>query len=108
MELRIAFYDSHVSGELGSRLINDSQALSSLTQFTTQTVLGAVVKFLGSLAAMFFTHPKLALMATIITPLNLFLVKRTGRTATWPARGRCLSIYNYHITRIYLFIYPFM
>lgn len=33
---RIAFYDSHVSGELSSRLINDSQALSSLTQFTTQ------------------------------------------------------------------------
>ena len=81
MKPRIGFYDSHVSGELASRLINDSQALSSLTQFTTQSCLGAVVKFAGSLAAMFLTHPKLALMATVITPLNLLLVKRTGRTA---------------------------
>ncbi|CAK9089756.1 ABC transporter B family member 1 (ABC transporter ABCB.1) [Durusdinium trenchii] len=79
-EQEIAFYDSHVSGELSSRLINDSQALSSLTQFTTQTVLGAVVKFAGSLLAMFATHPKLALLATIITPINMVLVKRTGKT----------------------------
>ncbi|CAJ1364093.1 unnamed protein product [Effrenium voratum] len=79
-EQEISFYDSHVSGELSSRLVNDSQALSSLTQFTTQTVLGAVVKFLGSLLAMFATHPKLALLATIITPINMLLVRRTGRT----------------------------
>ncbi|CAE7507577.1 abcB1 [Symbiodinium sp. CCMP2592] len=97
-EQEIAFYDSHVSGELSSRLINDSQALSSLTQFTTQTVLGAVVKFAGSLIAMYATHPQLALIAgcleammlmffmrafheaTIITPINMVLVRRTGKT----------------------------
>lgn len=79
-EQEIAFYDSHVSGELSSRLINDSQALSSLTQFTTQTVLGALVKFAGSLVAMFATHPRLALLATLITPINMLLVKRTGKT----------------------------
>lgn len=76
----VAFYDSHVSGELSSRLINDSAALSSLTQFTTQTLLGAIVKFVGSLVAMYTTHPMLALIATIITPVNTFLVRRTGRT----------------------------
>jgi len=74
----IAFYDAHVSGELSSRLINDSASLSSLTQFTTQTLLGAVVKFCGSLVAMYCTHPGLALIATVITPLNTFFVKRTG------------------------------
>eukprot|EP00434_Breviolum_minutum_P008878 symbB.v1.2.007829.t1/scaffold463.1/size291460/10 len=79
-EQEIAFYDSHVSGELSSRLINDSQALSSLTQFTTQTVLGAIVKFAGSLVAMFATHPRLAVLATVITPINMLLVKRTGKT----------------------------
>lgn len=76
----IAFYDAHVSGELSSRLINDSAALSSLTQFTTQTLLGAMVKFAGSLVAMYATHPYLALIATVITPLNTLLVRRTGRT----------------------------
>jgi len=76
----VAFYDKHVSGELASRLINDSAALSSLTQFTTQTMLGAVVKFVGSLVAMYSTHGQLALIATIITPINTVLVRRTGRT----------------------------
>merc|ERR1719210_1616137 len=66
----IAFYDAHVSGELSSRLINDSAALSNLTQFTTQTFLGAIVKFFGSLVSMYMTHPMLAVIATIITPLN--------------------------------------
>eukprot|EP00405_Crypthecodinium_cohnii_P016742 CAMPEP_0206450028 /NCGR_PEP_ID=MMETSP0324_2-20121206/18463_1 /ASSEMBLY_ACC=CAM_ASM_000836 /TAXON_ID=2866 /ORGANISM="Crypthecodinium cohnii, Strain Seligo" /LENGTH=696 /DNA_ID=CAMNT_0053919563 /DNA_START=116 /DNA_END=2202 /DNA_ORIENTATION=- len=74
----VAFFDNHVSGELSSRLINDSAALSSLTQFTSQTLLQAVVKFTGAIFAMYLTHPWLALIATIITPLNTFLVKRTG------------------------------
>eukprot|EP00927_Polykrikos_kofoidii_P000742 TRINITY_DN10276_c0_g1_i1.p1 TRINITY_DN10276_c0_g1~~TRINITY_DN10276_c0_g1_i1.p1 ORF type:complete len:697 (+),score=128.52 TRINITY_DN10276_c0_g1_i1:148-2238(+) len=76
----IAFYDKHVSGELSSRLINDSAALSSLTQFTTQTLLGAIVKFVGSLIAMYMTHPYLALLATFITPVNTYLAKRTGKS----------------------------
>jgi ABC-type multidrug transport system fused ATPase/permease subunit len=76
----IGFYDAHVSGELSSRLINDSASLSALTQFTTQTLLGAIVKFAGSLVAMYGTHPGLALLATFITPFSTLLVKRTGAT----------------------------
>ena len=38
----IAFYDAHVSGELSSRLINDSGQLQGLAQFTTQQLLQAV------------------------------------------------------------------
>mmetsp|Transcript_70880 Transcript_70880/g.207687 ORF Transcript_70880/g.207687 Transcript_70880/m.207687 type:complete len:679 (-) Transcript_70880:165-2201(-) len=74
----IAFYDLHVSGELSSRLINDSGSLSNLVQFTTQTLFGALVKFFGSLASMYLTHPGLAVIATVITPVNMFLVKKTG------------------------------
>ena len=37
----IAFYDAHVSGELSSRLINDSGQLQGLAQFTTQQLLQA-------------------------------------------------------------------
>jgi len=74
----IAFYDMHVSGELSSRLINDSSSLSNLVQFTTQTLFGAFVKFFGSLLSMYLTHPLLAILATFITPINLFFVKKTG------------------------------
>mmetsp|Transcript_98000 Transcript_98000/g.305195 ORF Transcript_98000/g.305195 Transcript_98000/m.305195 type:complete len:697 (-) Transcript_98000:176-2266(-) len=79
-EQEIGFYDAHVSGELSSRLINDSASLSSLTQFTTQTLLQAVVKFSGALVAMYWTHPKLAVIATFVTPLSAMLVRRTGKT----------------------------
>jgi hypothetical protein len=75
----IAFYDAHVSGELSSRLINDSAALSQMTQFTTQYLLGALVKFTGSLVAMYGTQWKLALIATFITPFSVFLVRKTGQ-----------------------------
>lgn len=73
-----AFFDSHVSGELSSRLINDSASLSSLMQFTTQTMLGAFVKFIGALVAMYWTHPSLAFMCTVITPVSTLMVRRTG------------------------------
>lgn len=79
VEQEIAFYDKHVSGELSSRLINDSGQLSWLTQFTTQTLLGAIVKFSGSLVSMYLTNPKLAIVATIITPVSTFFVRQTGK-----------------------------
>uniref|UniRef100_A0A7S0ZQ66 ABC transporter n=1 Tax=Noctiluca scintillans TaxID=2966 RepID=A0A7S0ZQ66_NOCSC len=80
VEQDISFYDAHVSGELASRLINDSSSLSYLVQFTTQNTLGATVKFIGSLIAMFTTHVLLALVSTIVTPINTILVNRTGKT----------------------------
>jgi hypothetical protein len=74
----IAFYDSHVSGELSSRLINDSGQLQGLVQFVSQDFLQASVRILGALAAMYLTHPILAALATVITPLNWFIIRRAG------------------------------
>ena len=74
----IAFYDVHVSGELSSRLINDSGQLQGLAQFTTQQLLQAVVRLLGAVVAMYMTHPLLAVLATVISPLNYFIVRRAG------------------------------
>ena len=33
---------------------------------------------MGALVAMYMTHPLLALLATVISPLNYFIVKRAG------------------------------
>ena len=49
MQQDVAFYDAHVSGELSSRLINDSGQLQGLAQFTTQQLLQAVVRLVGAL-----------------------------------------------------------
>lgn len=37
-----------------------------------------VVRVLGSLVAMFVTHPLLALLATVVTPVNWLIVHRAG------------------------------
>ena len=58
-----------MSGELSSRLINDSGQLQGLAQFTTQQLLQATVRLVGALVAMYMTHPLLALLATVISPL---------------------------------------
>ena len=79
IQQEMGFYDLHAAGELSSRLINDSGALQYLAQFTSQNLLQACVKLLGSLFAMYLTHPLLALLATVVSPLNWLLVRRTGR-----------------------------
>ena len=75
----VAFYDAHVSGELSSRLINDSGQLQGLVQFVSQDFLQAFVRITGALVAMYLTHPWLALLATIITPVNWLIIRRAGR-----------------------------
>ena len=41
-------------------------------------MIQGAVRLLGSLVAMFATHPLLALLATLITPLNWLIVRRAG------------------------------
>jgi ATP-binding cassette subfamily B protein len=74
----IGFYDDHNSGELSSRLINDSGQLNAFAQFTSQALLKALVQLCGSLPAMFASHWQLALLATVISPLNWLIVRRAG------------------------------
>jgi hypothetical protein len=90
----VAFYDKHVSGELSSRLINDSGQLQGLVQFVSQNLLQAVVRIAGGLVAMYLTHPLLALLATVITPLNWFIIRRAGEI-----QGRYGAVQNHAIAR---------
>ena len=53
----MAFYDQHLSGELSSRLINDSGQLQNLVQFVSQNALQAGVRIAGGLAAYFACKP---------------------------------------------------
>ena len=79
MQQDVAFYDAHVSGELSSRLINDSGQLQGLVQFVSQDFLQAFVRITGALVAMYLTHPWLALLATTITPVNWLIIRRAGK-----------------------------
>lgn len=78
-----------VYSQLSSRLINDSGQLQGLVQFTSQNAMQAAVRLAGSLLAMFLTHPLLAALATIITPINWLLVRKAGQV-----QGRYGAVQN--------------
>ena len=51
---------------------------AAIKNFVTQTALQAAVRVCGGLAAMYATHRWLALLATAITPINWWIIRRAG------------------------------
>ena len=78
VEQDVAFHDAHVSGELSSRLINDSGQLQALVQFVSQDLLQASVRLVGALGAMYLTHPYMAALAMVVTPINWLIIRKAG------------------------------
>ena len=54
-----------------------------------------------SLVAMFATHPRLAVLATVITPINMLLVKRTGKTVPGQHLNMALSVVLWRFREIW-------
>ena len=67
--LDLGFHDRNRSGELVSRLTADAELLRSVIGSTMSVALRSVVTFLGSLAMLFVTSPRLAAFALIGIPL---------------------------------------
>ena len=67
--LGLGFHDRNRSGELVSRLTADAELLRSVIGSTMSVALRSVVTFLGSLAMLFVTSPRLAAFALIGIPL---------------------------------------
>lgn len=80
-ELEIGYIDSHIHGDIVSRIITDIDQFSDgllmgFTQFFT-----GVITILGTLIFMFSLNVKIALVVVLLTPLSLFvasfIAKRT-------------------------------
>jgi len=50
---------------------------------------------------MFATHPRLAVLATVITPINMLLVKRTGKTVPGQHLNMALSVVLWRFREIW-------
>ena len=82
-KLPLAFFDTHESGDIMSRLTNDMDTISgSVAQSVTQLISGGLT-ILGTLVSMFVLSPILAATVLLTTPLIYLLTrvvtKRTGR-----------------------------
>ncbi|GAB2513869.1 ABC transporter transmembrane domain-containing protein [Lysobacter humi (ex Lee et al. 2017)] len=79
LALDAAFHDRTRSGELVSRLSADTELLRSLVATTMSVALRSTVTFVGGLAMLFATSPRLAAYALVGIPLAVLPIVLGGR-----------------------------
>lgn len=79
MGLDAAFHDANRSGELVSRLTADAELLRSVVATSMSVALRSTVTFLGSIAMLFVTSPRLAAYAVIGIPLAVLPIVMGAR-----------------------------
>ena len=79
IELDAGFHDRNRSGELVSRLTADAELLRSVIATSMSVALRSLVTFLGGIAMLFVTSPRLASYALIGIPLAVLPIVLGGR-----------------------------
>jgi ATP-binding cassette subfamily B protein len=79
LTLSPAFYDSSRTGEISSRLTNDSEQLRQIIGFGFSMLLRNALMMSGALVLMFATSPKLAALIVLGVPATLIPILLMGR-----------------------------
>ena len=79
IELDAAFHDRNRSGELVSRLTADTELLRSVIATSMSVALRSLLTFLGGIAMLFVSSPRLAAYALIGIPLAVLPIVIGGR-----------------------------
>ncbi|MBB1061154.1 ABC transporter transmembrane domain-containing protein [Marilutibacter spongiae] len=77
--LDASFHDANRSGELVSRLTADAELLRGVVATSMSVALRSLVTFLGSIAMLFVTSPRLAAFALVGIPLAVLPIVFGGR-----------------------------
>lgn len=77
--LSLSFYDRARTGELGSRLVNDTAILQYSLTTDLRNLLAAPVVIVVGLAMMFKMSWSVSLAALVIVPMVTFIIARLGR-----------------------------
>jgi ATP-binding cassette subfamily B protein len=75
-----AFFDSARTGEIGSRITNDSEQLRQVIGFGFSMLLRNSIMMTGALVLLFATSPRLAALIVLGVPLTLVPILVIGRT----------------------------
>ena len=86
LTLSPAFYDSARTGEIASRLTNDSEQLRQVIGFGFSMLLRNLLTMAGALLLMFTTSPKLAALIVLGVPATLVPILLMGRRVRRLAR----------------------
>ncbi|MGI9278331.1 MAG: ABC transporter transmembrane domain-containing protein [Endozoicomonas sp.] len=79
VKLHPGFFDDNHSGEIQSRVTTDTTLLQSVIGSEISFALRNSLIFLGGLALMLFSNPKLSLMVLVAVPLIIFPLIYIGR-----------------------------
>ncbi len=74
-KLPLKFFDTRSSGDIMSRLTNDIDSISNTISQSLPQFFSGIITVLGTLIAMFFISPILAVVAILLTPLTIFTAK---------------------------------
>ena len=77
--LPVGYYHHQRRGEVLSLLTHDAGILSHFVTSTLVSLLPLILTFLGALILMFRIDPQIALLATLLVPLFVLVIKLLGR-----------------------------
>jgi ATP-binding cassette, subfamily B, multidrug efflux pump len=78
-QMSIAFFDTHTTGELMSRLTNDIEAINQAVSQNVLSLLASVLSLVGILIAMFVLNAWLALSALLVVPIMFWFTEFVAR-----------------------------
>lgn len=71
--LSVSYYDNHQTGEIMSRVTNDSEVVEEFVNHAADTMISDVLKLLAMIVVMFHMSPQLALVSLIPVPILFIL-----------------------------------
>ncbi len=78
LQLRVSFFDTNKSGELASRVVNDTATIRSFLTQALPTFISSLIIFGGSIVALFILDWKLSLLLTIALPSLMAFIMPLG------------------------------
>ncbi len=89
LNLDLNFYEKHSSGEIITKVINDTNVMADNSKEIPIIFLSSIITFIGSIIVMFFIEWKLTLVVVSLTILILFFAIFTFRILhKWYAKTR--------------------
>lgn len=98
--LPLSYLDTHPSGDILSRILTDSDAVSDGLLMGFSQLFTGIITIIGTLAIMLYYNLAITLIVVVLTPLSLFvasfIAKRTHNyfTAQASARGKTTALIN--------------
>ena len=77
--LSVSFFDNHQTGEIMSRVTNDTEVVEEFVNHAADTLISDAIKLVAMAVIMFVICPKMAAVALVPLPILFFLAYRFGR-----------------------------